>query len=522
MSDESIERDIVIGFVVSKDFVQRMRTGWDSSLLTSDAARYLVDWCVEFFDNFGHPPGTNIRALYEDKLVEGKIKPELGEEIEEDILPGLNEEYIQDPRINVDYLEKRTRKFLRKKRLRMLDKQVREKISAGDIDGAESLVLNYNPISREREDELDFHGKDFDQKLYNAFTYSRENILYYPGALGEMLNRHLIPSGFIAFMGINKVGKTQWLLDMALRGFRQGNPVAFFQAGDLTRNDFIVRSSVYLSHLPYYEEDVGTSWQPRRDCIWNQIDQCRKVERESDHGIFNSMKDDLSDFYRWRNKKNLLDAKKKFPDYYPCTACTEYHKNPWGTPWMEKKELDRSLTYEEAQKVYNDYLTENKHGFRVATYSNGSLSVPLMESRLDLWRNEGFVPKIIVVDYADYLVSHEFKEYRHQQNDVWAKLRGLSQDRDALVITVTQADAQAFSSSILRLKNFSEDRRKFDHPTAFLGINRDPAGTEKQMGLARFNELAIREGYFDSFRQVTVLQNLTIGRPMIGSYWSNM
>jgi hypothetical protein len=144
-----------------------------------------------------------------------------------------------------------------------------------------------------------------------------------------------------------------------------------------------------------------------------------------------------------------------------------------------------------------------------------------MESRLKLWEKEGFRPGVIVLDYADYLVSNDYKEFRHQQNDVWRRLRGLSQ-QGYLVITVTQADAQAFDSKTLKRKNFSEDRRKFDHPTAFFGINTDPQGVEKQLGIVRLNELALREGYFDSIRQVAILQNLTIGRPFIGSYWYKM
>jgi len=98
-------------------------------------------------------------------------------------------------------------------------------------------------------------------------------------------------------------------------------------------------------------------------------------------------------------------------------------------------------------------------------------------------------------------------------------LRGLNQETNSLLITATQADADAYKQNTLRLSNFSEDKRKYAHVTAFYGLNQDSGGREKNLGLMRINELILREDKFDMNRQVTVMQALNIGRPIITSYW---
>ena len=48
-----------------------------------------------------------------------------------------------------------------------------------------------------------------------------------------------------------------------------------------------------------------------------------------------------------------------------------------------------------------------------------------------------------------------------------------------LVVTATQADANSYDRTSLKMSNFSEDKRKLAHVTAMYGLNQDPAGREK-------------------------------------------
>ena len=125
---------------------------------------------------------------------------------------------------------------------------------------------------------------------------------------------------------------------------------------------------------------------------------------------------------------------------------------------------------------------------------------------------------MIVIDYADLLVG-EAKDFRHLQNEIWKDLRRLSQEKgQPLVITATQADAKSYDADKLKLTNFSEDKRKYAHVTAFYGLNQDKFGREKQIGILRINELLLREGDFGVGNQVFILQNLGRGKAFLGSY----
>jgi hypothetical protein len=97
-------------------------------------------------------------------------------------------------------------------------------------------------------------------------------------------------------------------------------------------------------------------------------------------------------------------------------------------------------------------------------------------------------------------------------------LRAISQERHSLVVTATQADARSYAQNTLNLSNFSEDKRKYAHVTAMYGLNQDPKGREKMLGIMRINELVVREGIFNANNDVIILQDLRSGRPFLESY----
>ena len=129
------------------------------------------------------------------------------------------------------------------------------------------------------------------------------------------------------------------------------------------------------------------------------------------------------------------------------------------------------------------------------------------------------MPDVILIDYADLLQSDVRDSFRHQQNDIWMKLRGLSQERHCLIITPTQANSKSYEKALQGQSNFSEDKRKYAHVTAMYGLNQDPEGREKKLGLMRINQLVVREGEFSPTNQVYIMQKLQIGRPYLGSFF---
>ena len=86
-------------------------------------------------------------------------------------------------------------------------------------------------------------------------------------------------------------------------------------------------------------------------------------------------------------------------------------------------------------------------------------------------------------------------------------------------MTATQSDAASYEQYRLKMKNFSEDKRKYAHVSSMYGLNQDPKDREKEIGVMRINEIVIREGAFKNTNEVVVLQNLKRGRPYLGSFW---
>ena len=67
-TDKHIERRIIIGMIVSTDYLSRIRKLWNPQFFTSEAARILSTWCIEYFDKYGKAPQNDIDDIFCDRL----------------------------------------------------------------------------------------------------------------------------------------------------------------------------------------------------------------------------------------------------------------------------------------------------------------------------------------------------------------------------------------------------------------------------------------------------------------------
>ena len=145
--------------------------------------------------------------------------------------------------------------------------------------------------------------------------------------------------------------------------------------------------------------------------------------------------------------------------------------------------------------------------------SSGSLSVDRLRSLTDEQVREGWVPDVIVIDYADVLTLPQGFEKRDGIDENWRSLRRLSQDLHCCVVVGTQGDAASYEANLIRAKNFSDARTKNDHVTAALGLN--VVEEDKNQGVTRVNWLKRREAEFSESWQVSVAGCLDVGCPLI-------
>jgi hypothetical protein len=141
-----IERRIIIGLIVSTQFIERIIEQWDVQLISSATAKRIAVWCIDYFNEFKRAPGKEIENIFYQKLEIGKLPKEIAEEIEQDILPGLSEEFENND-LNVDDLVKQTLFYLNKQYLTRHSLKIKALTDDGKLKEAEELAGTYKPLN---------------------------------------------------------------------------------------------------------------------------------------------------------------------------------------------------------------------------------------------------------------------------------------------------------------------------------------------------------------------------------------
>lgn len=509
-----IERQIIVGMITNTTFLQQIRNIYDPILIESTSAKRIAGWAWSYFEKYNKAIDKDIETLF-FKQVKQLSKTD-AEDIEE-ILSGLSDESIEDP-INIQYLLDETQKYFKERRLSLLSDSIQALVAVGQLEDAEKMALDYMPIANDSEASLDLNSKITLDRVEKAFIETGQPVVTFPKQLGKFWNSQFVKGGLISILASDKKGKSFFLLDIAIRACRQKKKVVFFQAGDMTESSQLKRICVYLTQKSDQKRYCGKMWQPVRDCINNQLNECTREERECSFGIFEGK--DKKYLRQEITFDELVEMYNDNKDYLPCCNCEEYETRPWGAVWIEEVDVgENALTVKEAQVAIDNFFIKHKRNFKLSSHANGTLSIKQIRALLAVWEKQEFIPDLIVIDYADLLIP-EIKEFRHGQDEIWRGLRRLSQEKgQPLVVTATQADARAYEKNKLTVSNFSEDKRKNAHITASYALNQDSKGREKKIGIIRLGELLLREDDYDITREVTILQNLKRGRPFIASYW---
>jgi hypothetical protein len=145
-----------------------------------------------------------------------------------------------------------------------------------------------------------------------------------------------------------------------------------------------------------------------------------------------------------------------------------------------------------------------------------SMSVAQMGAHLDNMEYfDGFVPDVIVCDYADILRPETKGDHRNLIDESWRALRALAQRRHCLVVTGTHSGRATFTRDMGQA-DITEDIRKLNHVACMIGLNEDK--DDRDAGCMRVVTLAQRhEG---AGQEVTVLKCLDIGKPYLDSRFS--
>lgn len=140
-----IERKMIIGLITSTEYLQRIKDIWNTRYLESDTARRMANWCWEYYDKYQEAPGREIESIFYAKIKDSTFPKDVAEEIEQDILPSLSEEF-EITEFNLAYLLEESIKYLNRRHLAIHNEKIEALLAAGQTEEAEKLASEFRPL----------------------------------------------------------------------------------------------------------------------------------------------------------------------------------------------------------------------------------------------------------------------------------------------------------------------------------------------------------------------------------------
>lgn len=461
----SKERLVLTSLITDSVVLGRVASRWDGELFSSKWANIIASWCINYHRSYGEAPRRAIVALFSSWTETHQDRETVT--LIDRFLSGLSEEWESTPSMPSQSLLDLAGSHFRRVRLARLRDALEGDLEANLTVEAEGRVEGYRRVELGTGSRINLFAEP--GELDCLFAQDEEPpLVEYPGDLGVFWGRTLDRDNFVAIQAPEKSGKSFLLQDIAYRAMTQRRRVAYFEAGDMSKEQVLRRF----------------------------------ITRAAKHPV--------------RNPTGKWPYTVKWPSKINTTTDGE-------APEVEFTEItfDEPLSQKQAmracEKVMKVHVKSKKPYLSMSVHPNSSLSVPDINSILQSWSlDDGWHPDVVVVDYADILASPAGAKDEQQGIDAtWRSLRRLSQELHCLVVTATQADAASYNKTTQDMSNFSRDKRKNAHPSAIVAINCTPA--EREIGVYRLNYTARREGEAASRRCVTVAGCLALSSPCVRS-----
>lgn len=449
--DNSKERRIVIGLITDKAVLSQVQPKWNGELLRSKWSNLVCGWAVDYFKKYGEAPGKAIQGIFESWASDAKDQETI--DLVSKFLEGLSNEWdelereVRNPAFIIDTAAS----YFNEVSIRRLIEELTGDIDAGKVGRALHRAESFNKVEIGTDGFVDVF-KD-ENTMKEVFDEQRESLIIHEGDGISFYGTAFERDGFIGIMAPEKRGKTWRLLDFAYRAAIQGRRVAFFEVGDMSRNQILRR---------FYARVAGRPIKPRI------VKYPRLITRDPDDEM--------------------------------------------ARVGFEEREFKNGLNVEQAREACQTLMTNNKGEsyIRLSVHPALSISVNGIKAILQSWEWAGWLPDFVIIDYPDILAPNSDKmDYLHRIEDTWASLRALSQVYHCCIIAGTQAKATSYKAAILDMTHFSGNKLKFAYVTGMLGLNQTPA--EKDMSIMRENWIALREDEFTEGQCIHHAMCLPIG-----------
>jgi len=338
------------------------------------------------------------------------------------------------------------------------------------------------------------------------------------GELGRLLDARLKPDNLGIFLADPKVGKTTDLVSLAVLAARSV-PTLLVSTGDESKKKLDARIATNISFLVTQPEFAGRFAMPVPDCQHNADGSC-PIGQSGEPRQAKSWRTLIED---GAEPEQLAAGSAEGSStvggglYAPCCRCyptgdgsredAERRKNWKSAVWWRMHDfglVDRQAL-EEAKKTL---AVEFGGSLRTAAYPVGELSVGGLDALLDsLDRTDGFVPSVIVIDYAD-LMKQELGRESDKDYDgmrrIWEGLRAISSKYNVLLLTATQTNRLGEDCETHTRRTIGRSAKAADNCTWFVSLNQTVV--ERRAKVMRVSVMYAREGRYDPERQALCCQ----------------
>lgn len=136
------------------------------------------------------------------------------------------------------------------------------------------------------------------------------------------------------------------------------------------------------------------------------------------------------------------------------------------------------------QEVIERYKEMELGKLIIKEYPTGGATVGTIRSHLEKLALRGFVPNVLLIDYADIMRStREYDALRLELKLIYEELRNLAMERGIPIWTASQANRDSSNSDVVGLENMSESYGKAMVADVVLSLSRK--ATEKATGAGR-------------------------------------
>ena len=483
------ERTIIIGLIMSDTFCTKVAGQLDDRMFKTTWIRALVKGCVFYFNQYGCAIKGNVHTLY------ATLQDEMSETEAELLgmcLELLSDEYDTiEASFNEAYHVDKAMEFVAKYAAEDLAARIQSYIVQGNVSEATNAILSYR-TSAVAVDSAPRDARDLDNYGYFKNQDGEADarvVLEYPGAVGALIGP-LRRSWLVAFLAPMKRGKSNFLMESAILGVKQGHNV-FVALHEMQEDEWFDRLLANMAGTVIQKE--GVSLTPMFDCIMNRDGTCTHPARRI-----------REPYQKGQNAK-----------YTPCGICANTGNGTYK-PCVVNVPVDmKKATRADAQKVLNSHLA--RHTIKVKKYPASTATSKMIYNDWRSLAEDGTVCDIIASDYADIqgLEDKNCHDKIQAINDTWLGLKWLGDATKALILTATQGKLKSLTSEDIEQDDVSGYIGKAAHVDAMIGLSQTKE--EKALGIMRLSNLYHRFAPCNDGTTCTVLQRLVHGKYMLDS-----